>query len=137
MDMKKLLKHKQPKPMTHHREIRPAPSADLPDRSNTSMSASSSPTTPTFSTLSTANVPSPQRVFPRSTVEQDGYKILRNAVPLSLAREVSGVIDNGLPKNNVGDTHMTFVTPIQAYVLRDEFVKVYPYLPMTIRDSSN
>ena len=51
----------------------------------------------------------------------DGYKILRNAVPAALVRDLVFVMEKGLPITAHSDTHEAYSTPFHGYLLRDEF----------------
>lgn len=59
-----------------------------------------------------------------SSVEADGYMMIREAIPVALVREVVAIIGRGLPVNMRSETAYTYATPVQAYRVRDEFVKV-------------
>lgn len=59
----------------------------------------------------------------------DGYKILRNAVPAALVRDLVFVMQKGLPITAHSDTHEAYSTPFHGYLLRDEFNAVSLPLP--------
>ena len=69
--------------------------------------------------------------FPPQTPSQDinsaefgGFKILRNAVQVSIVRELTSVVSRRLPVNANSETHQAYVTPFPAYQLRDDFNSV-------------
>lgn len=59
-----------------------------------------------------------------SSVEADGYMMIRNAISIDLVREVVAVVERGLPVSKRSETASTYMTPVQAYRVRDDFVKV-------------
>ena len=68
----------------------------------------------------------PQQIAPSlpPDAEVDGYKILHHAVQASLSVALGALVDRGLPCVGQGESHLNFVAPIQAYMLRDEFMTV-------------
>ena len=69
----------------------------------------------------------PQPASPlQSDANVDGYKILRSAVPPEHASSLGAVAVSELPCPGQVDSHLVFVPPVQAYVLRDDFMKVSP-----------
>ena len=68
-----------------------------------------------------------------SSVEADGYFIIRNAIPSALFQGVIELIEQGLPVMVEQETERTYVTPMQALRVRDEFmsVSVFNALPIT------
>ena len=69
----------------------------------------------------------PQPASPlQSDVNVDGYQILRSAVPPEHASSLGAVAVSELPCPGQVDSHLVFVPPVQAYVLRDDFMKVSP-----------
>lgn len=59
-----------------------------------------------------------------SSAAVDGYKIIRNAVPMAGVRSLAAMVAKRLPVNAQTDTHEAYVMPVQAYMLRDEFNSV-------------
>ncbi|CAD6585727.1 MAG: hypothetical protein ASARMPRED_002292 [Alectoria sarmentosa] len=60
-----------------------------------------------------------------STVEADGYLIIRNAIPIEKVREVVAIIAKGLSVNARSETALIYATPVQAYMVRDAFVSIW------------
>ncbi len=63
---------------------------------------------------------------PFSSAASDGFKILREAVPIVLVRILVSRLDKGLPVNAYSETHLEYVTPLQGHLLRDVFNSVSP-----------
>lgn len=57
----------------------------------------------------------------------DGFKILRNAVPVALVRSLASVVQKGLPVTVHSDTHQAYSMPFHGYLLRDDFNSVSPF----------
>ena len=58
------------------------------------------------------------------SVEVNGYMIIRNAIHVGLIRSVAEIIREGLPVSGRSEMAQTYVPPIQAYEVRDEFILV-------------
>lgn len=63
-------------------------------------------------------------IQPSDSAAIDGFKVVRNAVPLGLVRNLNSVVANGLPVVEGSATHEAYSTPLQAYMLRDAFNSV-------------
>lgn len=77
---------------------------------------------PSYDILPRPNLPPLQQAPVQASVEADGYTVIPNAISLALIREVVGIIDRGLPVNAESETARSYVLPVQAYLVRDEFV---------------
>lgn len=53
----------------------------------------------------------------------DGYKVLRGAVSVELAKAAADILDHGMEAVEKGDTHKSFGLSLQAYRVRDEFTQ--------------
>lgn len=112
-------------------------------------SDASSPTHPRRLVLPSRFGPTETRLhesFPRpvpaqapNSADTDGFRILRNAVPVALVRELNSVVARGLPVTEGSPTHEAYAAPLQAYVLRDAFNSVslthtvYAYSWLTVQ----
>ena len=66
----------------------------------------------------------PKTESPRMyATDADGYKVLRGAVSVELAQAAADILDHGLKIFEEGPTHKSFCLPVQAYRVRDEFIK--------------
>ena len=66
----------------------------------------------------------PKTESPRMyATDVDGYKILRGAVSVELAQAAADILDHGLKIFEEGPTHKSFCLSVQAYRVRDEFIK--------------
>ena len=66
----------------------------------------------------------PKTESPRMyATDVDGYKVLRGAVSVELAQAAADILDHGLKIFEEGPTHKSFCLPVQAYRVRDEFIK--------------
>lgn len=111
-------------------------------------SDASSPTHPRRLILPSRFGPTETRLhesFPRpvptrapDSADTDGFKVVRDAVPVALVRELNSVVAKGLPVTEGSATHEAYATPLQAYVLRDAFNlvslthTVYAYSRLTV-----
>lgn len=59
-----------------------------------------------------------------NSAKVDGYLTIRNAIPVALVREVVKIMGKNLSVKMMLETAQIYSTPIQAYVVRDEFVTV-------------
>lgn len=61
-----------------------------------------------------------QYIYP---TDVDGYKVHRRAVPIELAQAAANILDHGMEKVQIGPTHQVFGLSLQAYEVRDEFMR--------------
>ena len=83
------------------------------------------PQQPTVRQSKQTNKPQmPKTESPRMyATDVDGYKVLRRAVPVELAQAAANIIDCGMEPATIGHTHKSFPLSVQAYGVRDEFIK--------------
>ena len=90
------------------------------------------PATP-YQTLPPPNASPTQRHPFQPSVEADGYQIIRKAIPPALVREVAAFVGKGPPVIARYDTAQLYVTPVEAFRVRDEFVSVCILVLIPIR----
>ena len=57
------------------------------------------------------------------STDMDGYKVLRGAIPVELVQAAANILDHGMEKVQTQPTHRVFGLSLQAYEVRDEFMR--------------
>lgn len=57
------------------------------------------------------------------STDLDGYKVLRGAISVELAHAAANILDHGMEKVQTEPTHRVFGLSLQAYEVRDEFMR--------------
>ena len=78
---------------------------------------------PDYLLLPRALIRQPQQSPQTYRTDEDGYKVVRRAVPFEIAQAAANILDHGMEKVQIGPTHQVFGLFLQAYEVRDAFMR--------------